>query len=106
MSQDAAIAALVTCPPDRAEALASAIVEARLAACVNVLPGLRSVYRWKDAVQRDDEALLIIKTAQERFAALEAFVRAHHPYELPEIVAVKLGPVHPPYLEWLLQNSQ
>lgn len=101
-----AIAVLVTAPPSAAEALAQAIVDARLAACVNLLPGLTSVYRWQDQVQRDGETLLLVKTAAERFEALQAFVRERHPYELPEIVAVKLGPVSHPYLEWLLANSR
>ena len=100
-----ALLVYVSCPPQRAEELAAQLVESGVAACVNVLPGVRSVYRWQGAVSRDDESLLLIKTAEVRFEALRAAVLALHPYELPEIVAVKLGPAHPPYLEWVLQNS-
>lgn len=91
---------------ESAESLARAIVDARLAACVNIVGGVRSVYRWQDAVQADDEALLLVKTADDRFEALKRFVLAHHPYELPEIIAVKLSAAHTPYLAWVLENSR
>lgn len=96
----------VTCPADRAEELARALVEARVAACVNVLPGIVSVYRWQDAVQRDDEALLLIKAPSAGFEALRQVVLARHPYELPEIVAVNPDVVHPPYLDWILASCR
>jgi periplasmic divalent cation tolerance protein len=96
--------AFVTCPADRAEALAAALVESRVAACVNIVPGLRSVYRWQGEVCRDDEALLLIKHPAAAFEALRAAVLAHHPYELPEIVAVDLDRGHPPYLDWVLAS--
>ena len=108
MSAPAAEAVLmvtVSCPPERAEALAGQLVEARLAACVNIVPAVRSIYRWQGAVQADDESLLLIKTAESRFEALKAFVLDHHPYELPEVVAVKLSPAHRPYLAWVLENT-
>lgn len=101
MDPDAALLVLISCPPDAAETLAAALVEARLAACVNVLPGLRSVYRWQDAVDRADESLLIAKTTAARYAALEAGVRQRHPYELPEVVAVDIAAGLPAYLQWL-----
>ena len=93
--------AWVTCPVADAEGLARALVEARVAACVNVLPGIASIYRWKDEVSRDEEALLIIKTTADAFADLEREVLARHPYELPEIVAVDIAAGHAPYLEWI-----
>ncbi|HEY0916886.1 MAG TPA: divalent-cation tolerance protein CutA [Solimonas sp.] len=96
----------VTCPADRAEGLARALVEARVAACVNVLPRVVSVYRWQDAVQRDEEALLLIKAPAEGFEALRQAVLAQHPYELPEIVAVNPDVVHPPYLDWILASCR
>lgn len=95
----------VSCPPAQAEPLAAALVEARVAACVQVLPGVRSVYRWQGALQRDDESLLLIKTAAARFDALKAAVLAHHPYELPEIVAVNPASGHAPYLDWVVESS-
>lgn len=95
--------AFVTCPADAAESLAAALVDCRVAACVNIVPGLRSVYRWQGQICRDDEALLLIKHPAEGFEALRAAILARHPYELPEIVAVDLDRGHPPYLAWILE---
>ncbi|GAC1633950.1 MAG: divalent-cation tolerance protein CutA [Nevskia sp.] len=97
---------LITCPPAAADALAAALVEARLAACVNIVPGLRSVYRWQGAVERSDECLLIAKTTAARYAALEAGVKAHHPCELPECLAVDIAAGLPAYLRWLEEAVQ
>ena len=93
--------AWVTCPVAIAEELARGLVEARVAACVNVLPAVTSIYRWKDEVSRDNEALLMIKTTAAAFADLEREVRARHPYELPEIIAVDIDAGHAPYLDWI-----
>ncbi len=87
-----------------AERIAAALVERRLAACVNVLPGLRSVYRWKGAVEREDEVLLLIKTRGERLEDLRQALVALHPYELPEIVAFAITAGHAPYLDWITEN--
>ncbi len=81
--------------------LAEALVEEGLAACVNLLPGLISVYRWEGKLQRDAEALLLIKTRADRFAQLAERIRELHPYELPEIVAVPLTEGLPEYLDWI-----
>ena len=93
--------------PDRASAekLAAALVEQRLAACVNVLAACRSVYRWQGAVQQEVEHPVLIKTTRERYAALEAAIRAAHPYELPEIVAVPIERGLPGYLQWVLDET-
>jgi periplasmic divalent cation tolerance protein len=96
---------LVTCPPDKAQAIATALVEERVAACVNVVPSLSSVYRWKGAVHVDSEALLIVKSTRERFEALKQAVLRHHPYELPEVIAVSVDRGHAPYLEWVIESS-
>jgi periplasmic divalent cation tolerance protein len=93
--------ALVTCPAASAETLARALVDARVAACVNVLPAITSIYRWKDAVSRDEEALLMIKTTQAGFEALRREVISRHPYELPEVIALDVSDGHAPYLEWV-----
>jgi periplasmic divalent cation tolerance protein len=96
------IAVLIACPTgEPADTLARAIVEAGLAACVNRVPGVRSTYRWKGEVVTDDEDLLVAKTTREAFPALERFVLAHHPYEVPEIVALPVVAGHAPYLAWL-----
>ena len=86
------------------ERIAEALVGERLAACVNVLPGLRSVYRWKDAVERADELLLLIKTRAERLEEMGARLRALHPYEVPEIVVLSIAGGHGPYLDWIAAN--
>jgi periplasmic divalent cation tolerance protein len=99
-----ALLVLVTCPPAAATAIATALVEARTAACVNLLPGVTSVYRWQGAIERAGETLLIAKTTADGYAAVEATVRAAHPYELPEIVAVSISAGLPAYLQWLADS--
>jgi len=94
--------------PDRAaaERLAALLIEQRLAACVNILAPCRSVYRWKGAVQRDEEHPMLIKTTAERYAALEKVLRAGHPYELPEIIAVPIERGLPAYLDWVAAETR
>ena len=84
-----------------AERIARSLVEAGLAACVNVVPGVVSFYRWKGTVERDQEWLLVIKTRGERFEELKAALVAQHPYELPELIAMPVAGGSEPYLEWL-----
>jgi len=93
--------------PDRAtaEKLAEALIHKRVAACVNILAPCRSVYRWKGAVQHDEEHPVLIKTTRERYAALEAAIREAHPYELPEIVAVPIERGLPAYLDWVAAET-
>lgn len=93
--------------PDRpaAETLAASLVDARLAACVNILAPCRSVYRWQGRVETADEVPLLIKTGSECYAALEAAIRAQHPYELPEIVAVPITCGLPDYLAWVAAET-
>ena len=93
--------------PDRAaaEKLAEALVAQQVAACVNILAPCRSVYRWKGAVQHDEEHPVLIKTTQERYPALEAAIRAAHPYELPEIIAVPVERGLPGYLAWVAAET-
>ena len=94
--------------PDRASAerLADAVVSQQLAACVNILAPCRSVYRWKGEVQHEEEHPVLIKTAGDRYAALEAAIRAAHPYELPEIIAVPIERGLPAYLEWVTAETR
>ena len=89
--------------PDRAiaERLAESLIAKHLAACVNVLAPCRSVYRWKGEVQHDEEHPMLIKTTYERYPELEAEIRALHPYELPEIIAVPIERGLPGYLVWV-----
>jgi periplasmic divalent cation tolerance protein len=90
--------------PDRASAmeLAKALVADRLAACVNVLAGAESVYRWRGKVETATEVPVLIKTAERRLADLEAAILARHPYELPEIITVPLVAGLAGYLDWVL----
>ena len=93
--------------PDRAaaERLAETLIEKRLAACVNILAPCHSVYRWKDAVQHDEEDPMLIKSTTEAYPALEAAIRAGHPYELPEIIAVPIERGLPAYLDWIAAET-
>ena len=94
---------VLTNVPDRAvaERLADLLIDKRLAACVNILAPCRSVYRWKDAVQHDEEHPMLIKTTSERYAEMEKALRAGHPYELPEIIALPIERGLPAYLDWV-----
>ena len=97
-----ALVVLVTTPsPERAAEIARALVEERLAACGNVVPGLRSIYRWEGKVQDDAEALLVLKTTRARFEALRDRVLALHPYEVAEVIALPVEAGSAPYLAWL-----
>ena len=84
-----------------AERIARVLVERRLAACVNVVPKVVSVYRWKGEICRDEELLLVVKTRRERLDALREAVVGLHPYEVPELVALPIEAGHEPYLAWL-----
>jgi periplasmic divalent cation tolerance protein len=94
--------------PERAaaERLADSLLEQRLAACVNILAPCRSVYRWKAAVQHDEEHPMLIKTTTERYPELEKALRAGHPYELPEIIAVPIERGLPAYLDWVTAETK
>ena len=101
-----ALVVLVTAPgAEEAARIARALVEERLAACGNVVPGLRSIYRWEGAVHEDAEALLVLKTTRERFEALRARVLALHPYEVPEVVALPVEAGSASYLEWIVRET-
>ena len=93
--------------PDRAaaERLADTLIDQGLAACVNILAPCRSVYRWKGAVQHDEEHPMLIKTTQARYTELEQAVRAAHPYELPEIIAVPVERGLADYLDWVANET-
>jgi periplasmic divalent cation tolerance protein len=97
---------LLTAPdPELAESLARALVEEGLAACVNVLPGVRSFYRWEGRFETAGELLLLVKTRADRAAKLAARVRELHPYELPEVLELPVAGGSPAYLEWVRKES-
>lgn len=97
---------LVTIPPERAQEMARTLVQERLAGCVNIVPGLHSVYRWEGELVEDLESLLLIKTVGEQYPALEARIKSLHPYEIPEIVALPADRASPEFLSWLRQSVE
>jgi periplasmic divalent cation tolerance protein len=99
------IVVLSTCgSSEEADRLARALVEARAAACVNVIPQIRSFYRWKGAVEEAGEWLLIVKTSRENFEKVRALLETAHSYELPEVLAIPVIEGSPMYLRWLDDN--
>lgn len=102
-----ALVVLVTAPSAAAAArIARALVGERLAACGNVVPGLRSIFRWEGKVRGQAEALLVIKTTRRRFPALRARVLALHPYQVPEILALPVEAGDAAYLDWIASSTR
>ena len=102
-----ALVVYCTCPDSAtAERIAETVVGEQLAACVNIAPGLTSIYRWQGQVQRDAELLLIIKTRSARYPALEARIRELHPYEIPEIIALPVQAGLAAYLHWITASTE
>ena len=102
----AAVVVLLTAgSPEEASRLAEMLVGSHLAACVQIMPQMESVYRWQGRVQREPEVLLLAKTTAACFDELEREVRALHTYDVPEIVALPISHVSAPYLEWLTSNA-
>src|SRR5262245_37436865 len=91
---------------DKAAEIGRVLVEERLAACVNLVPRIRSIYRWKDELCDEAEALAVIKTASERVEALTSRLIALHPYEVPEAIVVPVEGGHGAYLEWVITGSR
>lgn len=96
---------LSTCPdPDSARLIADVLIDQQLAACVNIIPGLTSIYRWQGKRETDKECLLIIKSKRAVFNALETTLKKAHPYELPEILTVSVTGGSAAYLAWIDQQ--
>ena len=96
---------LCTCPTRAAaNAIATALLEERLAACVNQVAGIKSLYRWEGRVEDDDELMLLIKTTTAQYPALEEMIRNLHPYEVPEIIGIPLAIGSKAYFDWI-RNS-
>ena len=89
-----------------ARAMARELIELRLAACVNILPAVQSVYRWQGAVEEATEVSLLVKTVRGRYAALEAAIKAAHPYEVPEIIALDIAEGWAGYLDWIVEETK
>lgn len=103
----AVLLCFATCPDTTcAERIATALVEEQLAACINIVPGLHSVYRWQGAVEHAGELLLLIKTTREHYPALQARLLQLHPHELPELIAVEPAEGLPAYLRWVADMTR
>ncbi|MBW1903947.1 MAG: divalent-cation tolerance protein CutA [Deltaproteobacteria bacterium] len=97
---------LCTVPDEAtAEKLATGLVEGRLAACVNAVPGVKSFYRWQGKIEAETEIQLLIKTRSERFDELAAWISENHPYEVPEIIAIPADRVSDAYLAWAVEQT-
>jgi periplasmic divalent cation tolerance protein len=106
LSPQPSLLVITNCPDeDTANAIALAAVEARLAACVNILPRVQSVYRWQGKVESASEIPLLFKTTAANYPALEANIRERHPYELPEIIALPISQGLPAYLNWVAAET-
>ena len=92
--------------PDKAAEVARTVVSERLAACVNLVPAVRSIYTWEGKLQDDTETLAILKTTAERYVALSRRIVELHPYEVPEVIALPVLDSHAPYLTWLLDSTR
>lgn len=104
---DEAIVVLTNLPDmQTADALANRLVEDGLAACVNILSGIRSVYRWQGMTERADEATLLIKTMRSRYDDIQTVVTAHHPYSVPELIALPIAAGLPSYLAWIAEQTR
>ncbi len=100
------IIVLTTFPDiDTAQRLAEGMVQAKLAACVNILPAGQSIYIWENNLCKESEYLAVIKTMDSHYQALEEYIKRHHPYELPEIVATQITDGSKEYLSWLETNT-
>ncbi|KAK1338534.1 hypothetical protein QTO34_001651 [Cnephaeus nilssonii] len=100
-------AAFVTCPNEKvAKEIARAVVEKRLAACVNLIPQITSIYEWKGKIEEDSEVLMMIKTPSSLVPALTDFVRSVHPYEVAEVISLPVEQGNPPYLHWVRQVTE
>lgn len=98
---------ITNCPDEEtANRIALAVVEAQLAACVNILPRVQSIYRWQGAVKSAVEVPLLIKTTAAAYPALEAAIRERHPYDVPEIIALPITAGLPAYLNWLAAETR
>lgn len=96
---------LCTCPQQElANNIAEKLVIENLAACVNIIPRITSIYRWQGVIEKAPEFLLIIKTSTQHFAAIEALIKQKHPYEVPEILGLPIVQGSTTYLNWLDQN--
>lgn len=94
-----------TCPPNEAERLAAFLVEKKYVACVNIIPAVTSIYRWKGNIERDAESLLVIKCARHRVKEVTEALVEEHPYDVPEVIVLKVKGGNPAYLNWVVESG-
>nr|MBN2276268.1 divalent-cation tolerance protein CutA [candidate division Zixibacteria bacterium] len=92
---------LITVSVDKAEELSQKIVESRLAACVNIVDHVKSIYHWKGVIKKDAESMLIVKTTTKKVENLIRFIRENHSYEVPEVISLTVAEGNPDYLDWV-----
>ena len=98
---------MCSCPDEAvAQQLASDLVRLRLAACVNIVPKIRSIYRWRNEVQDEGEALMIMKTTRVAYAELQSWLQQNHPYDVPEVLALPVRAGSADYLDWVLNETE
>ena len=97
---------LVSCPADEVDDIAIGLIESGLARCINVLPGVKSFYRWQGKLQQDKESLMLIKCSADNYKRLESRILGLHPYELPEILTVSVSGGLQAYLDWVLHPDK
>jgi periplasmic divalent cation tolerance protein len=100
------VTVFVTSPPEKAAEMAGVLVQDRLAACVNIIPAVRSIYSWKGEVCDEGEALMVIKTRADLIDPLRERVVELHPYDVPEVIAIPIVSGHAPYLKWIDESTR
>ena len=97
---------IVTIPKDEAKTMARALVENKLAACVNIVGEVESIFFWQEAVQNDKESILLIKSTASRFEAIKEYVIENHPYELPEVISIDISGNSEDYAKWVINETK
>jgi periplasmic divalent cation tolerance protein len=104
---DQILLAISTFPDvETANRIAQTLVEEKFAACVNLMPAIHSIYRWKDKIETAGEVMVFFKTTEDRLAAFEEKLRSLHPYEVPELICIKIDSGSPDYLRWVIDNCR
>ena len=106
MAEDALVVLSTFGSPEKAREISRTLVDERLAACANLLPGAESIYRWEEAVETAQETVVMFKLTQDRYYAFETRLRELHPYEVPEIIALRVQAGNFPYLQWLDESCR
>ncbi len=90
---------------ERAKILAHQVISEHLAACCNIIPGVSSIYRWQGELHEEQECLLVMKTIKSRYSTLDKYIRSHHPYEVPELLALPVTECFEKYLSWIVKET-